>query len=404
MFNRRNFLRGSLAGAGLLAAPSTALASTGNGRRFIFVMADGGWDPLCVFAPLFDAGSIDMEENAEPWTLGNFSLVDSPDRPATRAFLEKRHQQLVLLNGVSTRSVNHGTCQTVALTGSASGQKPDWATILGYEARGVSTLPHLVLSGEAYPGPFSVYVSYADGMLQATIDGRILTEAQTPVTPPSTTDLLDQFLQGRAQERVALPGDPVKLSNYDQALQRAQQLARGSSGLSLVAGGELSTQLSTGVAALAGGICRCVTVSTGGWDTHNRNADQTPLYESFFPAIDGLLDELAVTPSPDGGTLADDTYLVLVSEMGRTPAYNSSQGRDHWPYTSMMLFGPGMNAGRSYGGFTNLFTGIGVGADGGLDPNQPGIASESLGATLLALGGLDPAAYVGAPTIGGLIA
>ncbi|MEM9460636.1 MAG: DUF1501 domain-containing protein [Myxococcota bacterium] len=403
MFTRRTLLRGSIAAGGLLATAVPALANPTNGCRFLFVLADGGWDPLCIFAPLFDAGSIDMEEDAEPWTLGNFNLVDSPQRPQTRAFFERRHQQIVLLNGVSTRSVNHRTCLTVAMTGSTSVQKPDWASILGYEARGRTTLPHLVLSGDAFPGPYSVYVSYADGMLQSTIDGTILIDSESPVTAPPTTDLLDAFLLARAEARVAEPGDPTKLSDYDQAVRRSHALVKGSGELPLVTADTLEGQLSTAIAALAGGICQCVTVSLGGWDTHADNSQQTPLFEELFAAVDGALDHLASTPSPDGGMLSDDTVVVLITEMGRTPAYNGSLGRDHWPYTSMMLIGPGLDGGRSYGGYTSLYTGIGVGSDGGLDPSQPGIPSEAFGATLLALGGLDPARYVGIAPIGGVL-
>ncbi len=123
----------AVASMALLGDTPLVLAGAGGGPcRFLFINAEGGWDPLCVFAPMFDSPQIQMEPQAEPWSMGGLSLVDHPDRPRTRAFFERHHASIALLNGVSTRSVNHETCQVVALTGSTSEDRPDWATILGY--------------------------------------------------------------------------------------------------------------------------------------------------------------------------------------------------------------------------------------------------------------------------------
>jgi uncharacterized protein (DUF1501 family) len=91
--------------------------------------------------------------------------------------------------------------------------------------------------------------------------------------------------------------------------------------------------------------------------------------------------------------------------MARTPAYNESQGRDHWPYTTMFLMGPGIAGGRTFGGYTNLYTGVGVDEGGELDASIPGISADSLGATLLVLGDVDPDAHLrGAMPIPGVLA
>src|SRR5262245_33215653 len=121
MPTRRRFVRSLAASSLVLSATPTVLAGRGDARcRFLFVSAEGGWDPLCVFAAMFDAPDIDMEPEAEPWTVGDLRLVDHPARPQTRAFFERRHADVALLDGVSTRSVNHEICQVVALTGFTS--------------------------------------------------------------------------------------------------------------------------------------------------------------------------------------------------------------------------------------------------------------------------------------------
>ncbi|MEX1365456.1 MAG: DUF1501 domain-containing protein [Nannocystaceae bacterium] len=407
---RRSFVYSvATAGAALALAPRV-LAGRGDGPcRLLFLNAEGGWDPLCVFAPMFDSAEIEMEPAAEPWTIGGLPLVDHPARPVTRAFFERHHGAVALLNGVSTRSVNHETCSIVALTGSTSEERPDWATILGYEQRDASSLPHLVVSGPSLPGPYSVFVSHAEGMLQPTIDGSILQIGDAPVAVPAgpPSRVVDRFLAQRALARSQAAPASVPLTDYREALSRAKALSDASLELRLVAGEDFGGRLRTAVSALAAGVCRCASVGTGfEWDTHDDNTVQSGLFDGFFGELDGLLQLLAATPGPQGQPLSTDTIVVVTSEMARTPAFNGTGGRDHWPYTSMMLMGPGVAGGRTFGGYSSLYTGLGVAPGGEPDPSQPGISAESLGASLLALGGVDPQQYLrsGASPIPGLLA
>jgi hypothetical protein len=82
------------------------------------------------------------------------------------------------------------------------------------------------------------------------------------------------------------------------------------------------------------------------WDTHHRNF---PIYKSYnLPYFDltcsGLLQDLQ-----DHGLL-DETLVVVLSEMGRTPKINKDGGRDHWTYCySVVLAGAGIKGGSVYG-------------------------------------------------------
>lgn len=410
MLTRRRLVGSLAASTALLAAAPTVLASRGAGRcRFLFVSAEGGWDPLCVFAPMFAAPDIDMEPQAEPWTIGGLSLVDHPARPRTRAFFEQHHRDVALLNGVSTRSVNHETCQVVALTGSTSRDRADWATLLGHAEREATSLPHLVVSGPAFAGPHSVFVSHARGLLQPTIDGTILQIGDSPLPPPSgpASRIVDHFLERRGLARAQGAEDARALVDYREALTRARSLSDASLELRLVSGDDFASRLQTAVSALAAGVCRCASVGTEFvWDTHTDNSLQSGLFESFFEDLARVLATLATTPGPEGDPLSQDTVVVITSEMARTPAFNGTGGRDHWPFTSMMLLGPGIVGDRAYGGYSSLYTGVGVDAGGDLDPSQPGVPAEALGASLLMLGGLDPAEHLraGVGPIPGLLA
>ena len=83
-----------------------------------------------------------------------------------------------------------------------------------------------------------------------------------------------------------------------------------------------------------------------GWDTHSRNFGI--LKETLLPGYDhtfaGLMEDL-----DERGTL-DDTLVVVMSDMGRTPKINKNAGRDHWTFCySVMFAGAGVRGGTIYG-------------------------------------------------------
>lgn len=83
-----------------------------------------------------------------------------------------------------------------------------------------------------------------------------------------------------------------------------------------------------------------------GWDTHVSNFPilkdiLLPIYDNTFGA---LMQDLS-----DRGTL-DDTLVVVMSDMGRTPKINKNGGRDHWTFCySVLLAGAGIRGGTVYG-------------------------------------------------------
>jgi hypothetical protein len=82
------------------------------------------------------------------------------------------------------------------------------------------------------------------------------------------------------------------------------------------------------------------------WDTHGQNDARMKdvLCPQFDLGFSALIDDLA-----DRGLL-DETLVVAIGEMGRTPKFNSSGGRDHWGNVfSFVMAGAGISAGQAYG-------------------------------------------------------
>jgi Protein of unknown function (DUF1501) len=82
------------------------------------------------------------------------------------------------------------------------------------------------------------------------------------------------------------------------------------------------------------------------WDTHTKNfsilkENKLPHFDQTFTA---LLEDL------QNRRLLDETLVVVMSEMGRTPKINANGGRDHWTYCYSVVFaGAGIRGGSVYG-------------------------------------------------------
>jgi hypothetical protein len=71
---------------------------------------------------------------------------------------------------------------------------------------------------------------------------------------------------------------------------------------------------------------RLVTVTDGGWDTHQNNFKS--LKDTRIPPVDQALPQLLADLEDRG--LLDTTLVCWLTDFGRTPKINSASGRDHW--------------------------------------------------------------------------
>lgn len=418
MLHRRGFLTAAagLVG-GLCTMPIDALASTrGADLKFLFVFAGGGWDTTRVFAPQFGNPSVDMEPDAEPATAGGIRYVTHPQRPSVDAFLQANHSRLAVINGVLVRSVSHGTCQRLAMTGSSSGFAPDWPAVLAHAEAASYKLPHLVMSGPSFPADLGTVVARAgtDGQLDLLLSGALLEQTDLALPRPTrpAEALMDRFLLRRAAARVASSSstlDADLTGALHDALQTDADLKDLQFEIDFSGGGDFDAEARNAVEALARGVSRCVTLGYGGnlaWDSHSTNdPEQSGLFEGLFASL-GVLDELLRSTPTAAGTLADETVVVVLSELGRTPLLNAQLGKDHWPYTSMMLWGPGIGGNRVVGAYDESFNGHLVDPDTAEidDDHGRAITLEAMGATLLQLADLDPAEHVpDADPVGGIL-
>lgn len=406
MYSRRQLFGLTAAATAALTLPRRARAASAATRKFVFVYAQGGWDPTRVFADGFDVTGVDMEVAAERATAGGIAYVDHAARPSVRAFFEANHARSVVINGVMVRSIAHEICTMISMTGTSSGVAPDWPAVIAARQGSSLILPHLVLGGPSFPGNLGVNVARtgSSGQLEALLSGESLDlndVALRSLRRPSQ-QRIDQFVASRAAARAASAHsarEAALTADFQSAVGHMQALKDLQYEMDFSTAGDLESQIPVAIDALTRGVSRCVTLSggtAGAWDTHAANDDlQSPLWESLFAGLLQLQAQLAASPGDQGGTLADETTVVVLSEMGRTPALNGLGGKDHWPFTSVLLFGDGLVGDRTVGGWDSNWYGQPIdSASAEVDEAGQILSAEAVGATLLALADVDPAEFV----------
>lgn len=130
---------------------------------------------------------------------------------------------------------------------------------------------------------------------------------------------------------------------------------------------------------------RFVTISTGGWDTHQQN--WTRLKNTLLPPVDKGVAALLGDLHQRG--LLDTTMVIVMGEFGRTPKINMQRGgRDHWPHVrSVVVAGCGIQGGQVVGSSD---------AQGAYPAERP-IRVEDLSATIMARLDIDPMKEYHAP-------
>lgn len=112
------------------------------------------------------------------------------------------------------------------------------------------------------------------------------------------------------------------------------------------------------------------------WDSHRNNDD---VKAHLLPGLDQTLSALLADLKDRG--LLDETLVVCLGEIGRTPRMNGSGGRDHWGYCFPALFaGGGIHGGTLYGRSDK---------DAAYPADRP-VSPEDLAATIFEALGIDP--------------
>jgi hypothetical protein len=106
----------------------------------------------------------------------------------------------------------------------------------------------------------------------------------------------------------------------------------------------LAQQAYVAIAAYKAGLTQSVNLAVGGFDTHsNHDNQQQNAQDALRSGVMALYD------IAEAAGCADDMFVLVGSDFGRTPMYNDGNGKDHWSVGSMLLLSPHIPGNRVIG-------------------------------------------------------
>jgi uncharacterized protein (DUF1501 family) len=364
---RRTVLRLGLSGAALLALPwgtrERAFAQGVAPHFLVTFFADGGWDPtqvLDVHDPLDGTDGVDVDVPDPLLPASQIRTVNgltyqsnATTRPSVDLFFNNWATRSAILNGINTRSTSHDQSRQLVQTGYLDPTKADFSVMAAHHNGSDMPLPHLLLSGQSFGGPFAGLSGRVGGQLSNVLAYNRIVSHSDPFASQQTVSALGEayIQQALEKERLLDAPDSIagRLENFRDASQRGDKLVRLASSLpqNFNNGTQLATALSN---AFHAGMTTSVSLQVvGGFDTHDDNRNQNARWDQLFLFLNDLVTGLSTQPGVASPTLLDETTLVYCSEFGRTPQLNGNNGKDHHPWTSMLFVGKRVRPAASVG-------------------------------------------------------
>lgn len=353
-----------------------------NGPFFVQIHAGGGWDPTSFCDPKGGAAMDPKSVNktylpqdigqAGPFKYAPLALtIQGTQVYSNQRFFETHQGRLLVINGLDTTTNNHDSGERTTWCGQTSEGYPSFAAMVAgtVNERGALPMPYLSYGGyDATEGLVPLTRAGSVGALQ-----RVAYPTRTNPGDPKSSTYLTPETEGRIlktqQERLqAMQAGALPYSGRSQAslyLARSSDdgvaaLAEKLVGLKIVSAQDfpdiaavannlgsltnLMQQAQLATVAFSAGVAVSVNLSIGGFDTHsNHDTDQTEQLMILFRGVDYLVSQLAAAG------ILDRTTIMIGSDFGRTPYYNTGNGKDHWNITSMMFMGAGVPGGHVIG-------------------------------------------------------
>ena len=317
-----------------------------RGKLFVFVQADGAWDPTSFCDPKANTPGEPVinhwAERDEVRQAGNI-----PYAPFARnaAFFEKYHRRMLVINGVDAQTNSH----TVGIVHNWSGRNsegyPTTTALLAARYAPELPVPYLSFGGYSVTGGLTRFTRIDDANLL-----RDIANPATRMFSDADWADLESFRDTKAARLEAapglLPGDvhhrgfyrsafaTEGLKAYADAIPPEDQLEQNQEhvGEDRIFRSTLRRQAQLTVLAFKTGVAVAADLWLGGFDTHSYH---DPDHEWLMGNLTDSVDYLWEYAEEHG--VADRMVVVMGSDFGRTNFYNSAEGKDHWPIGSFIV-------------------------------------------------------------------
>lgn len=367
---RRQFLK-TISGVGLAGVLPMTLIRPAFGqspdRFLITVSLAGGWDPTSIIDPKGNApradglGPVNNYSESNIGTAGNITYapyLDGIEPPDTSnpghfdTFFQKHFDRLLVINGIDTQTNGHDSGRRFVWSGQLEQGYP---TVAALAAAPYADAPMAFISNGGYDftanlvppvrtAEASTFSSLAFPNSQFPGDQQF---GDLPIFTNTSYDLMQQAREQRLiRQRMAesLPKRQVQMDQLEAVRNSDLELEDLLDFLPENVSGGIKGQAEVAVAGFASGLAVSANLNSGGFDTHgDHDVDHTPGLTDMLDGLDHLIDQIELQG------LTDRVTVVVGSDFGRTPFYNTGDGKDHWNITSLMAFGAGITGNRVIG-------------------------------------------------------
>lgn len=368
MFSRRDFLKMSaLAGLSLTVpgVPFVKASEEYTGPFWIFVNAEGGWDPTSLCDP---KGRVSEEQENPVNRYFDYQIGSSgPFRYAPfgdhKAFFDKYASKLLVINGINVGTNSHDTGKRNTWSGKSEGMYPAIGAVIAGAYAPEKAMSFL--SNGGYDHTASLVAPSRSGGQDnlerlAQFNRPRINDERYEYNMDETEDLISSMMAERHQkyeENATLPLEKNKRSTLFMSSTEDSEIRLLKDFLPAddISNNSLYQQARLGLAAYKANLSIAMTVTRGGFDTHsNHDASHVPRLTEILTGIDHIMQEA------ERMEIADNVIIVVGSDFGRTPSYNSNNGKDHWPITSMMMMGKGIAGNRVVGRTTDQHSAMSI--------------------------------------------
>jgi len=351
---RRDFLRQSmlLGAAGLLAPSPKIFAASADGYTgplLVTLQVDGGWDVTSFCDPKTNqSGEPDINNwanSAEIQTAGNISYAPFG---GNAAFFDTYYQDMLVINSVDAQTNSHSTGVLHNWSGRNSEGYPTITAMFAAHNAPDQPLSYINSGGFAQTADLIRYsrLEDVDALRQLLIPERA--SADVYLRSTSDMDRIREYRSLRNARMLArtdlLARERSNLEAYEAALQSksalsdfetyipAKEKIYPQDEVNSEVTSSLRRQIQMTMATFEAGLGSAADLLLWGFDTHN---DHDTLHEPLLQYLTESID--LIWTSAEAAGVADRLTLIVGSDFGRTPHYNSDNGKDHWPIGSFVV-------------------------------------------------------------------
>lgn len=361
---RRDFLKlCGLAGLGIacpgglasLLRAGTKEDAPYEGPYYVVFNAAGGWDTTYLMDPKGIHERNRLYKEGDILTHGAHRFAPTAAHIKTgmsnEDFFKEFGNELLTLNGLDYSINNHEPGSRYMATGKLDSLAyPTFAALVAACKGPACPLGFLTFGGYSNTGnliPMS-RVPYANSLMRLANADYLNGEKRAPYHDDFVVDRIEQALRDQADNRSAaalLPRVDRAQSMLFAGQLNSKALARVVPWIpATLAKEQLSRVADIALAAFKAGVGVSANFTHGTYDSHtNNDVDQMLRIPELLAGVAYLLHRAEEL------NIRDRLVVIMQSEMGRTPAYNKQDGKDHWSIGSIMFIGPGIRGDRVIG-------------------------------------------------------